>query len=215
MYGGEQIDLEESSSSNYINDPGVYEGVLKEIKKYETKSGSPAIVFVFEGFPVTIIADGSTKKIESGSTGEISIFEMPQSDPDKAKKQMERIGVIMKRFISEQIVKGMAGVTDWETYRDFIINQLKGKFEKIPVVFKVTADVWDSSNPGVSIPKYKGAVTLKSKVTSSFGLSSKELTEVNTLASLRAQKAQQTTSSPGTVAQQATEGSESEEDSIY
>lgn len=191
MYGQTNaIDLTESQGGNYIYKPGVYEGKIKSIEAKDTKTGKPALVFNFEGREVVVTGDGTTEVVSGGSSGEFSHYEMPQTDPTKAQNQINRVGVIMLRYAPGDVVKAMAGVSDWDSYRRFVVNTCSPQLANTTIVFKLVPNVWDPENPGIQFPKYKGAMVKKADVKPGFKLSDNELADAKTLEDLRAKQRQ-------------------------
>lgn len=187
MYGGNSQPLDLSvSNENYLTEPGVYEGVLESVEAVDTKSGKPALVFKFSGSQVDIVGDGQTSPVPNSVKGSASMYELEHDTLERIQNQKNRIGVIMARFVGEQAASNMVGVVDWDSYRRWVINTLANRYKNVPVVFKLVPNTYNQDKPSVNFPNYKGAVALKSEVKTSFGLSSKELSDAQQLKALRA-----------------------------
>jgi hypothetical protein len=191
MYGQTNaIDLTESQGGNYLSKPGVYEGKIKSIEAKDTKAGKPALVFSFEGKEVNVTGEGTTELVPNGSSGEFNHYELQQTDPTKAQNQINRIGVMMLRYAPADVVKAQAGVTDWDSYRRFVVNTCQPQLANTVIVFKVVPNVYDPENPGIQFPRYKGAMVKKTDVKPGFGLSDTEKSDLKILEDLRAKQRQ-------------------------
>lgn len=145
MYGQQNnLDLKEQ---NRLFEPGVFDGFLHNVEERDTTTGKPILVFEFQNTDGRIF-DHSEWPIEDG-------------DPKRLKNQMERIGVIMSRFVDEAKITNMTGVTDWLTYRRFVINTLGNSYKNVPISFKLVPNNWDEDNPKVQFPLYKGGMVLQ------------------------------------------------------
>ena len=140
MYGQQQLDL--SEGGNRLYEPGVFDGSLAAVEERQTTTGKDVLVFVLQA------TDGRV----------YDHTEWPQDDPKKMKNQLERIGVIMSRFVDENRVISMTGVTDWLSYRKFVINTIGTANKGVAIQFKLVPDTWDEENPKVKFPLYKGAL---------------------------------------------------------
>lgn len=214
MYGNQaKMDLS-VSEENYLSEPGVYEGRLESVTAAETKKGKPALIFKFVGRQVTVTGEGQTAPVENAVEGSASLYELPKTDEVQIENQMNRVGVIMSRFVGDETAKNIVGVTDWDSYRKWVINTLGVRYKNVPVVFKMVPDTYNQDNPGVKFPQYKGGMVLKTDVKPSFGLSSKEITEAQQLKLLRANIAAAKAAGTSSVAVQVS-GSDERESPIY
>lgn len=170
MYGQQNLDL--SEGGNRLYEPGVFDGELLAIEERQTTTQKDVLVFVLQA------DDGRV----------YDHTEWPQDDPKKMKNQLERIGVIMSRFIDEGRIMTMTGVTDWLTYRKFVINTVGTAHKGIAMQFKLVPDTWDEENPRVKFPLYKGALIRKDSDRYPLKLSKKETEEIAVYKDLLAKK---------------------------
>ena len=144
MYGQQDLNLQER---NGLYEPGVFDGVLKNVEERDTTTGKPILVFELQA--------------EDGRVYDHSEWPVDNGDSKKLKNQMERIGIIMSRFIPKDKVVDMKGVTDWLSYRRFVINALGNSYKNVPIQFKLVPNNYDEDNPKVQFPLYKGGLVLK------------------------------------------------------
>ncbi len=196
MYGQQNLDL--SEGGNRLYEPGVFDGELSAIEERQTTTNKDVLVFVLQA------DDGRV----------YDHTEWPQDDPKKMKNQLERIGVIMSRFIDEGRIMTMAGVTDWMTYRKFVINTVGTANKGVAIQFKLVPDTWDEENPRVKFPLYKGALIRRDSDRYPLKLSKKETEEIAVYKDLLTKKLakQNGAENISSVADQATAGSESKTD---
>jgi hypothetical protein len=192
MYGQQKLDL--SEGGNRLYQPGVFDGELAAIEERQTTTQKDVLVFVL--------------RADDGRVYDHT--EWPQDDPKKMKNQLERIGVIMSRFIDEGRVATMTGVTDWLTYRKFVINTVGTANKGVSIQFKLVPDTWDEENPKVKFPLYKGALIRKDSERYPLKLSKKETEEIAVYKDLLTKKLanQNGADSMPSVADQATSGGE-------
>lgn len=170
MYGQQKLDL--SEGGNRLYEPGVFDGTLLAIEERQTTTGKDVLVFVLQA------DDGRV----------FDHTEWPNDDPKKMKNQLERVGVIMSRFIDEGRVMTMTGVTDWLSYRKFVINTVGTANKGVGIQFKLVPDTWDEENPKVKFPLYKGALIRKDSDRYPLRLSKKETEEIAVYKALLAKK---------------------------
>ncbi len=144
MYGQQDLDLQER---NGLYEPGVFNGVLHSVEERDTTTQKPILVF--------------SMKAEDGRIFDHTEWPVENGDTKKLKNQMERIGIIMSRFVDKSKITNMTGVSDWLSYRRFVINTLGNSYKNVPITFKLVPNNYDEDNPRVQFPLYKGGLVLQ------------------------------------------------------
>jgi hypothetical protein len=132
----------------YTLEPGEYHGgFITEAKKDEiTDDKKPVVVIMFE------TADGQKHQHTEWDA---------EGDEKKATNQLSRVGSYIKQMDPEYVQPDFNSFEEFRTHVVDKINELAKK--KVPVDFKIIANMYTPNKPKLQLPNYRGAVVASSK----------------------------------------------------